>query len=1323
MTRYKQSILTIFLLLYTFCVGNSSEIPIANVKHLTYLEGMSSHRVFSIVEDYNGAIWISTKMGVDRYNGHEIRNYTLPGEFSYGDMAGRRIQLYQESNGKLLAYDNIGCFYHYSPLYDRFELVLKLSDCIDGDLIINKYLKTSTGKEVFALLQGLYMKDGDGVKSVIGNFEVNDIIEVDGNLFIGTSTGLKILDTHNSLSELTLVEHKNIQTLYHDCENRKLMIGTFNDGLWMLDLDTNQVTMIYSANMPFTNPIRSILNLDVNTLAVGIDGSGIYQLDCRSGLIDLLINADDSNDYYLLGNGVYAMMLDRQGNLWAGSYTGGASLIRLTDSPSKLIIHEKGNPNSLASNNVNAIVENVNGEIWYATDRGVSIFQPNSGKWIHVLEKSIGVTLCPSGDGSMLLGTYGDGVFFLDKEGGITKQLNKQSGDLTSNSIFSIKRDGSDGFWVGALDGELMNLDANGSLISSYPISVVLSTTVIDSSRVAAATVNGFYIVDKQRQTIEQYATAQEQIEHNVSAYIIPMLFNHDQTVWLGTEGGGLTLYHLAERKIIQSYRVSDGLPSNDIYSLQRDSLGRIWVGTGNGIAVIDQSSISSLNYLTGVKKEYNKSASTVLNCGDFIFGGTTGAVRFSPTEINRVDYKGPLRVTGFIIDGISEEHRELLMPKIRSGLEKGVIQLAYNQNYLTVSFESINLRYQEDIAYRYLLEGYDNEWNESTSSGVATYKNIMPGAYILHLLSVQKYDGQIIDEKQIEILISQPWWRSWWVYSLYLFFVGIAIYFIARYKWYQLQKRHDEDKIRFFINTAHDIRTPITLAMAPLEDVVNSESLSSNGTYLLNLARQSIHRLNSITSQLLDFEKIDSGRHLPDFQVIDLCHILQEEIAFFQNVCDKKNITLFLELPDTPICMLGDAYLVEMVFDNLLSNACKYTPLGGFIKVILTATKNKLTVEVVDSGIGIPAAECKHIFSDIYRAKNARESQEMGTGFGLLQVKRIIKMLRGTIEFKSVEGEGSVFSVSFRRVYGEAVVHSRKLSVYNSLDEVMPSVIQKEKMESEDKDISLLIVEDNDDLRNYLVRAFLPDYRVIERATADEAFSYLSTEYPELIISDVMMPGIQGDDFCRMVKSNPDTSGIPIILLTAKTNHESIVTGLQKGADDYIAKPFNTEILKLKVRGLIENRNRLRAYLLKYAMEQVVLASSLPLLEEGDESMGVADLSDGDRKFMERVVDLVICNLADTEFSIDSLCREMAMSRTLFYGRLKSLTGKAPQEFIRILRLERSAELLQQGGSIAEVAEATGFINVKYFSTLFKKQFGMPPSKFLEEMSVDHSK
>ena len=756
-----------------------------------------------------------------------------------------------------------------------------------------------------------------------------------------------------------------------------------------------------------------------------------------------------------------------------------------------------------------------------------------------------------------------------------------------------------------------------------------------------------------------------------------------------------------------------DGLPSNDIYGILTDPEGRLWISTGVGIAIMHKGKIWNLNYINNINQEYNKAACFRTHSGILLFGGIDGVVEVNPSEMTRVNYNAPLRLTRLDVD-IPDNRDSSFIRRIFDMLMNRKVTLKYNQNSFSIDFESINLRYQNDIIYKFILEGYDNAWSEASSIETARYKNVASGDYIFKVCSISKSTGKIIDEKSIEIRVLPPWWNTWWAWLGYLVIFGLVCYFAIRYKLYQLQKKHDDDKINFFINTSHDIQTPITLVMGPLEDMRKEGDLSANAKYLLGLADANIKKLYSLTSQLLEFEKIGTNLHKEKMVSINLCEMLTEEVACFQAACDKKGLKLLMSLPEEEVCVKATQRMLEIIFDNLISNACKYTEKGGAVKVALTADAKKVTVRIADTGIGIPQDEHKYIFSDIHRARNAYESQVHGMGFGLLQVQRIVRFLHGRITFSSKEGVGTTFTVTLNRVFAKAVPSSRQSSIKNILNEVLP-VESSTETEYGSQGETILVVEDNDDLRHYLCKTLSPNYKVVGMPNADEALSYMRTEYPDLIISDVMMPGMQGDDFCRIVKEKPETAGIPIILLTAKTDHEAVVTGLRKGADDYLTKPFSTEILRIKIKGMIENRKRMREYLLRHAVNKVEKKHDTDVSERAaDEPDGVT-LSENDRMFVEKATEIVSQNMGNTDFSIDMLCREMGMSRTLFYNRLKSLTGRAPQEFIRIIRLEHAAELLKHGMSVIEASEATGFVNVKYFSTVFKKHFGTQPSKFSE--------
>nr|WP_320057839.1 two-component regulator propeller domain-containing protein [uncultured Bacteroides sp.] len=1303
-----------------------------DIRHVGYAQGLSSQRVFSIVEDCHNVMWIATKTGIDRYNGHIIKSYTLPGNFYYGDLAGRRLHLLYNEQYGLWAYDHTGRIYRYSARDDCFEQNMYLGEFISGEIILNKLYLDHKGTLWFGLNKGLYKKEADGhVIPIIKDQYVNDIVSVGKSLFVGTSTGVLQLSYSRLNKTHRLINGEDVQTLFCDTIKNELWIGTFNNGLLVMDLSTSKLLSLKGQSSNFLNPIRAITDYDAHTVLVGIDGGGVYVVDRDLKKAHLLISTEDSSDTFLLGNGIYAVTKDHQGNIWIGSYTGGVSIAILLKYPIITLKHERGNPQSLINNNINDIEENTTGDLWFGTDLGISIWNPSSRIWNHCLKSTVVVTLCKADNGSIWAGTYGDGVYLLDNRGHIIRHLTKQQGELTTNYVFSIKQDMDKDLWVGGLDGYLMMIKKGGGRKQEYDIKWIQSIEVVDKEQIAVATVNGFCLVNKHTGKIQRYATAEEYHKQNSSAYIIDMLFNGDGTVWLGTEGGGLNLYDMRTREL-KTFTTREGLPSNDVYSLQRDQKGRLWASTGKGLALIDNFHVSNLNYVGDVDKEYNKSSFARLANGKFAYGSTNGVVFVTPSVITMTDYQAPLLFTGLTVEKLSSDEKNHLQPLMHDMLINGAVQLSYRHNSFVITFESINYRFQRDIAYQYILSGYEKYWSNLSDNGMARYANVSPGSYILKVRSLRQSDGKIISEHTLTLRVLQPWWNSWWAWTLYICIVGTIFYFILRYKSNQLQKKYDEDKIRFFINTAHDIRTPVTLVMAPLEDLFKEKGLSGNALSLLNLARNNTRKLNTLITQLLEFEKVDIHKQQLILAPLNLNDILSEEAASFQAFCDKKQIHLSLSLPDETVCIMADRHIVEMLLDNLISNACKYTMPHGNVCLNLSASKRKAIIEIKDDGIGIPQEASKHLFTNVYRAENARASHESGTGFGLLQVRRIVKILHGKITFQSEVNKGATFTVLLKKTDAIPEAVSKQTTATR---ELLPTEITDiTKYESKEVEVlnkrtdrdTLLIVEDHEALRYYLRKTFEHDYRVIDVSNGQEALDYLSKEYPDLILSDVMMPGIQGDELCKLVKDNPNTLGIPFILLTAKVNHDAVVEGFKKGADDYIPKPFSTEILKLKVQSFIDNRNRQRDFFMRQAIRQIEpnkkpisnevseeVTEAIEIHDNQVDEFPISNMPESDYQFVMKATQLVIENMDNTDFNINILCKEMAMSRTLFYSRLKSLTGKAPQEFIRIIRLQKAAELLKEGRNITEVAADTGFVNTKYFSSLFKKQFGVQPSKY----------
>ena len=766
-------------------------------------------------------------------------------------------------------------------------------------------------------------------------------------------------------------------------------------------------------------------------------------------------------------------------------------------------------------------------------------------------------------------------------------------------------------------------------------------------------------------------------------------------------------------------------------------------MSTDKGLAFISHGKVTNLNFFKGLEREYRRMAVARTQDGRMIFGSNDGAVVLTSKFARGLNYKAPLHITGVEVEGKTFDEADQLEDwhaELFGMLQEGKMNLSHDEKTLIVHFESINYPYQHDIQYQYYLEGYDHQWSVPSDDQQARFANLPPGSYILHVKAMGRSNGRILGESTLRIHIAQPWWNSWWAWILYLCILGAVVYFGWDYYRERLHRKYYDEKINFFVNTAHNIRTPLSLVLAPLADLAKDATLGDKSRKFLEMAQRNGDKLLKMVTELLDFQKIAVAKTQVRLQEVELSVLLRQQVDKFQMSAQEKHISLRLATCGQHT-FSTDLSMMDLIFENLLSNAVKYTQVGGTITVSasLDEVAKQVCIQVSDTGIGIPTAEAKHIFQSFFRASNAVNSQEMGSGLGLMLTRQLVQKLGGKLTFESEEGKGTAFLVVLPDNGNVDVsVSSKPASLPKTSD---TSVSADERIISEEplKD-TLLFVDDNEDLRQYIRMAFADQYHVVDVESGEAALKYLSENGEcDIVVSDVMMPGMQGDELCRRIKENKETSWLPVILLTAKAGRDFMIEGLDLGADDYIAKPFDSAILASKIASMLKNRRRLSQYYMEQSLsivrgEDSGLSSSKSLLPSETSLPSVAssetnkssdetnkssdekepDLDPMDQSFVEKATRLVLDNLSDTDFTIDRLCREMAMSRTLFYGKLKTLTGQGPQDFMRLIRLEQAAQYLKQGDSVLDVSVKTGFVNVKYFSTVFKKHFGVSPSKYL---------
>lgn len=1287
-------------------------------QYLTTKEGLSSQRVFSIEKDRNGFIWIGTRAGIDCYDGKEIKRHKLFNEDIIADDLGRNIYLVKSPKSEIWAYTNSGKIFRYSDDADTFVLELDLAEKMINDLHLNYLYIDDNGDLWLALKKGLFFckrgEDNISIKQIIVDKSVNSLhyARSINRLYASCVEGVFEVNLNDKIGKTQVTAFAkgiNIQTSFYDEQTSLLWVGTFHLGMMVINTHSGKSLDNPNISKLPQLPYRSIIVNDQNTLLLGIDGAGVYSVNRRTFANELFLSAGKENKGPLNGNGVYAINKDEAGNLWIGTYTGGVTLANPKDLSFDLIQHEHNNNQSLVDNHVNAIFEDTDGDIWYGTNQGVSVFFSREKTWRHYLSNQVVLTLCNDKANNVWAGGYGIGLYCIDKHKGAIRHISSSTPNtLTTDYIYSIFRDADDNFWIGGTFGKLVQFtpggNSSGDNYKYYDIDLINSITEMNADTLAIATVNGFYLLNRNTGNFMHYFSSPEVAGTRSNSFIYSLFFESPQILWFGTDGGGLNRFNMQALKA-ETFSTAHGLPSNYIYGILPDKQQRLWISTDKGLAIIDLKDNNRITNMGLIDKvdEFNFMAFASLKNHDLMFGSTSGAIRFNPDEINFQKYKSKLFFTSLEYSTKSG-YKNVLKSILNETKE---IDLRYNENSFLISFVSLSYDNQKDIAYSYLLEGFDNEWSKQTSDLSVRYTNVPPGEYTFRIKSFSKVGGYELDERILTINVSQPFWNTIWAWMLY-FITAIGVtYFVWRFFAEKMEKRYFSEKIDFFVNTAHDIRTPVTLIMAPLNDLDKEEGLSANGQNYLNIARKNTDKLFKLITQLLDFEKSETNKLSLKIAKYELNSYLSEVAVTFSPLCSNKNIKLSLSLPDKEIEVWFDKDKIDKVMDNLVSNAIKYTPENGEVSIVLKETDKKIVIEISDNGIGIPQSAQKHIFSNFYRAQNAINSTVIGSGIGLLLTRKLVRLHKGKIFFDSAEGKGSVFSLALKKGNKHYPKHALVEDVVSIAEkEISSSLVADDGAEARKNKSkpSLMIVEDNDELRFYLKKSFEKDYNVVAKSNGGSALAYFEKDFVDIIVSDVMMPGMSGYELCNRLKDNINTSHIPIILLTAKAEKSSVMEGLQCGANDYLTKPFDTDVLRLKLENMLGSRKVLREHFLRESLNN---ENSVLQEEQLDGQLTLID-----KKFLDQCFAVINENISNFDFNINLLCRELAVSRTLLYEKLKSLTGQAPNELIKLVRMEEAARLLKEGRPVQEVAEMVGFSDAKYFSTAFKKHFGVSPSK-----------
>ena len=818
-------------------------------------------------------------------------------------------------------------------------------------------------------------------------------------------------------------------------------------------------------------------------------------------------------------------------------------------------------------------------------------------------------------------------------------------------------------------------------------------------------TATGLYLLEKES---GKYQRIELPVE---SMYIYSLYQARNGLLYIGTSGSGLLIYDPEKRTFTHYHRDNSALISNNIYTILSDTDDDIIMSTENGLSSYYPAEKLFHNWTKDqglMASHFNAGSGTLRKNGNFIFGSSDGAIEFNK------EMKIPRKYSSkMVLSDLTIFYQTVYPGDENSPLSTDIddtkeLELSYSQNIFSLKVSSINYDYPSNILYSWKLEGFYDQWSRPGNENIIRFTNLSPGEYTLHIRAVSNEDKRIVlEERTMKISIAQPIWLSFWAMLVYAIVLAVIAIITLRIIILRKQRKVSDEKIHFFINTAHDIRTPLTLIKAPLEEIREREALTKDGISNMNTALRNVNALLRLTTNLINFERADVYSSELYISEYELNTYLTETFNAFRPYASVKHINFTYESNFRYLNVWIDKEKMDSILKNIISNALKYTPENGSVHIYASETNDSWNVEVNDTGIGIPANEQKKLFKIHFRGSNAINSKVTGSGIGLMLVWKLVHLHKGKINLSSVEHQGSSIKVSFPKDSkhfhkAHLATRTRELST-EQVPHVSPAEIYEKAKKQHDQNLQrLLIVEDNDELRNYLTHTLSDNYTIQTCSNGKEALTIVKEYMPELIISDIMMPEMRGDELCAAIKNDIETSHIPIILLTALNDEKNILEGLKIGADEYIVKPFNIGILKATIANLLTNRALLKS---KYA--------NLEVSEEEEVSPNCA--TDLDWKFIATVKKSVEENIDNPAFNVDVLCNLLNMSRTSFYNKLKALTGYAPADYIRMIRLQRAAQLLKQKEyTITEIAEIVGFSDAKYFREVFKKYYNVSPSKFV---------
>jgi signal transduction histidine kinase/ligand-binding sensor domain-containing protein/DNA-binding response OmpR family regulator len=1319
-------------------------------------DGLSHNQVTAILKDADGFLWFGTMSGLNRYDGYSFKIFRKQLNDSSSLFNNSIESLYELPNGKIwIAAGANPCIYNsHTEKFDSASSYLSSLGLPDSTVI--NIVKGNNGRYWFLYDSlGLYLySDSEKKSKQFRQFNPSEKIASigetkDGKLWLVYEDGLlqqydlksnKIIFSSNALQKL----NNKISYNFLIDNDGDLWLWYFKYGVFLFNSKNNSIRQFNESSFLSrlnSNLVSKVIQDNKGLIWVATDHGGVNLIDKKNNFnVTYLLN-DSKDPKSLSQNSIPTLYKDDDGIIWLGTYKQGVNYLNGNIIRFPHYHHNESNTKSLQYDDVNRFVEDKSGNIWIGTNGGGLIYfdrKSNTFKqYLHdpnnsnSLSSNVIVSLCVDHKNKLWIGTYYGGLNSFDGKTFIHYRHNDNDpSSLANDNVWEIFEDRERNLWIGTLGGGLDLFDTEtrhfkhhktgqpNSFLSNF-VSAIMQDK---KGNLWIGTDQGIAVFEKNNTDLTTYTKDKKNLSSNV---VICFAEDSKGGIWVGTNEG-LNLFN-EKAKSFHVFTTSDGLPDNMILNILEDNHQKLWISTPSGLCSAaptvkeNKLSFTVMNY-DGTNdlqnREFNDNAAFKTRTGELIFGGPSGFNIINPDKIENTVYHPKIIFTDLQILNTHvkpgmEINGRILLKKALSKLES--IDLKYKENLFTIEFASLDFSHGGADKYAYMLEGFNLDWLYADGSQRrVTYTNLDPGHYTFKI-KILNTNGTWSNEKTLKINIAPPFWRTPIAYAIYLL-IAIAILFLARkitldraHMRFEMQQQRreaerahalDQLKTKFFTNVSHEFRTPLSLIISPLDKIIRNAK-DDDQKKQLNLVHRNAKRLLNLVNQLLDFRKIEVQGLKLHPSIGDIVQFAKDTSYSFTDIAEKKGIQFSFTSNVDDLEIYFDKDKIEKILFNLLSNAFKYTPDNGTVSVKLVHTprhddkEGTVSIEVQDNGIGIPADKQERIFERFFQTDVPESMVNQGTGIGLAITKEFVKLHNGVVTVNSEPDKGTCFKVTLpaKKIH-EPVV----LPVINPVSIEDSEQIVVNENQNDRKKKTIVIAEDNEDLRFYLKENLRSQYHVEEAVNGKEGWEKIKVINPDLVVSDIMMPVMDGIELAKKIKTDTLTAHIPVILLTAMGSEEKQIEGFSVGVNDYITKPFTFEILASRIKNLLAQQKLLQ----KRFQKQIEVNPSEVTITPVDE------------KFLKLALEVVEKFIDNPDFSVEDFSREMCMSRVALYKKILSLTGKAPLEFIRSIRLKRAAQLLEKSGmSVAEIAYEVGFNNPKNFTKYFKEEFKVLPSQY----------